>query len=351
MILGDCTTLRLGGAAARFAEPSSEDELVRSVAEADERGEPVFVLGGGSNVVFADAGFDGVVVRAATRGIVTSEPRGVGRGAGDQCGVVHVDVAAGEPWDDLVAWSVREGLSGLDSMSGIPGLVGATPMQNVGAYGQEIKDTLVRARVFDRRSKTTRELSAAECRLSYRHSMLKEDPSRWVVLRFSFALERSARSRPVRYAELARALGVREGEPAELARVRRTVLALRRGKGMVLDARDPDTRSAGSFFVNPTLTASEYAALAARAGAAVPKFESEGKVKVPAAWLIERAGFAKGHRRGGAAISTKHALALTTREGATTEELLALARESRDGVERAFGVRLTPEPVLVGCIF
>jgi len=341
VILAHCTTLKLGGAAARFAEPSREDELVRCVAEADERREPVFVLGGGSNVVFADAGFDGLVVRAATRGIV----------AGERGGTVHVDVAAGEPWDDLVAWSVREGLSGLESMSGIPGLVGATPMQNVGAYGQEVKDTLVRARVFDRRSKTTRELSAAECKLSYRHSMLKEDPARWVVLRVSFALERSARSRPIRYAELARALGVREGEPAELASVRRTVLALRRGKGMVLDASDPDTRSAGSFFVNPTMDAGAYATLAARAGVAVPKFESEGKVKVPAAWLIERAGFAKGHRKGGAAISTKHALALTTREGATTEELLALAREIRDGVERAFGVRLTPEPVLVGCVF
>ncbi len=341
VILADCTTLKLGGAAARFVEPSREDDLVRSVAEADERGEPVFVLGGGSNVVFADAGFDGVVVRAATRGMVT----------GERSGGVHVDVAAGEPWDDLVAWSVREGLSGLESMSGIPGLVGATPMQNVGAYGQEVKDTLVRARVFDRRSKTTRELSAAECRLSYRHSMLKEDPSRWVVLRVSFALERSAVSHPIRYAELARALGVREGERAELARIRRTVVALRRGKGMVLDAGDPDTRSAGSFFVNPTMDVSAYEALVARAGVAVPKFDGEGKVKVPAAWLIERAGFAKCHRKGGAAISTKHALALTTREGATTEELLALARDIRDGVERAFGVRLTPEPVLVGCRF
>ncbi len=334
MELSRCTTLEVGGPARRFISARTESELIDAVRDCDSRGEPVFVLGGGSNVVFADAGFDGTVVHVETRGIVFDED--------------VIDVAAGEPWDDFVALCVRIGRSGVECMSGVPGLVGATPMQNVGAYGQEVKDTLAFVKVWDRQSARVMRLSTAECRLSYRHSMLKET-SRFVVLRVAFAPPRSPKSAPLRYAELARALGVKEGESAELARVRETVIALRRGKGMVLDADDADTRSAGSFFVNPTMDERAYEALAKRAGEKVPRFDSEGAVKVPAAWLIERAGFTKGTARGRAAISTKHALALTNRGGASAEEIVGLARAVRDAVEAKFGVRLAPEPVLVGC--
>jgi UDP-N-acetylmuramate dehydrogenase len=335
MLLSDCTTLELGGPARRFVAATCDADLVAAVSDCDARGEPVFVLGGGSNVVFADEGFDGAVVRVATRGVVFD---------GDV-----VDVAAGEPWDDLVAWSVRAGRAGLEGLSGIPGLVGATPIQNVGAYGQEVKDTLVSVRAWDREEKRIVVLARDACRFSYRHSMLKET-SRFVVLRVAFDLPRSAASAPIRYAELARALGVREGEAAPLARVRETVIALRRGKGMVLDPADPDTRSAGSFFVNPTMDEAAYEALAARAGEKVPRFAADaGLVKVPAAWLIERAGFTKGASHGGAAISSKHALAITNRANATTADVLALARAIRAAVESRFGLPLTPEPVLVGC--
>ena len=331
MDLSRQTTLELGGPARRMISAATDDALIDAIRDCDARGERAFVLGSGSNVVFADEGFDGTVVRVATRGIVID---------GDV-----VDVAAGEPWDDLVAWSVRSGRAGLECLSGIPGLVGATPMQNVGAYGQEVKDTLVRVRAWDRQAGRVVSLSREECRLSYRHSMLKETAWRGVVLRVSFELKRSA-SASVRYAELARALG---GESAPLGAVRAAVLALRRSKGMVLDPFDADTRSAGSFFVNPTMDEAAYAALAARAGD-VPRFPAEGgRVKVPAAWLIERAGFAKGTARGRAAISTKHALALTNRGGATTAELIALAREIRDAVHARFAVTLDPEPILVGC--
>ncbi len=334
MELSRFTTLEVGGPARRFISARTEDALVDAVRDCDSRGERVFVLGGGSNVVFADEGFDGTVVHVETRGIVFDDD--------------VIDVAAGEPWDEFVALCVRGGRSGVECMSGIPGLVGATPMQNVGAYGQEVNDTLARVTVWDRQSARVMRLSAAECRLSYRHSMLKET-SRFVVLRVAFSPPRSDRSAPIRYAELARALGVKEGETAPLARVRETVIALRRGKGMVLDRDDADTRSAGSFFVNPTMDERAYEALAARAGEKVPRFESEGAVKVPAAWLIERAGFAKGTARGRAAISTKHALALTNRGGASAKEIVELARAVRDAVEKKFGVRLAPEPILVGC--
>jgi len=332
--LSSLTTLKVGGAARRLVFARSESTLIALVADCDARAEPVFVLGGGSNVVFADEGFDGTVVCVATRGVVFDD--------------THVDVAAGEPWDDLVAWSVTSGLAGLECMSGIPGLVGATPMQNVGAYGQEVKETLAFVRVWDRQAKCVARLSVGECRLSYRHSMLKET-ARFVVLRVGFALRRSSSSVAIRYAELARALHVAEGEAAPLPLVRQTVNALRRAKGMVLDPHDPDTCSAGSFFINPTMDAAAYEALVKRAGENVPRFASEGAVKVPAAWLIEHAGFKKGQARGAAAISSKHALALTNRGGAKASELLALAREIRDGVESRFGVRLVPEPVLVGC--
>ncbi len=333
MELARCTTLEVGGEARRFVRAGDDRALCEEISACDARGEKVFVLGGGSNVVFGDEGFDGTVVRVETRGIVFDRD--------------VIEIAAGEPWDDFVAFAVRGGRSGVECMSGIPGMVGATPMQNVGAYGQEVKDTLAHVRVWDRQSARVMTLSAAECRMSYRHSMLKET-SRFVVLRVAFTLARSPESAPIRYAELARALGVDVGSRAPLARVRETVIALRRGKGMVLDPNDADTRSAGSFFVNPTMDEKAYEALAVRAGEKVPRFDQEGAVKVPAAWLIERAGFPKGTARGHAAISTKHALAITNRGGASSKEIVSLAREVRDAVDKRFGVKLSPEPILVG---
>src|SRR5215472_12767594 len=295
------TTLGLGGPARRFAEVTTEADLVESVRSADEQGEPLLVLGGGSNLVIADEGFPGTVVRVATQGI----RREVREDS------VRLTVAAGEDWDTVVAQAAGDGLAGLECLSGIPGLAGATPIQNVGAYGQEVAQTLVAVRAYDRARRAVTELSHADCGFGYRTSAFKCSvqagavTGRFVVLEVTLQLPRSELSAPVRYAELARALGIGEGERAPLADVRAAVLALRRGKGMVLDADDPDTRSVGSFFTNPVLDRAQLADLErAVAGSCgpqtrIPQFPAgPGLVKVPAAWLIERAGFGKGYRSG-----------------------------------------------------
>jgi UDP-N-acetylmuramate dehydrogenase len=340
--LSGYTTLRLGGPAARLVEATDDERLRNLVCEATRAAEPLLLLAGGSNVVVADAGFPGTVVRIATRGIARD---------GD---VLHV--AAGEPWDAFVARTVAEGLAGVEALSGIPGSVGATPIQNVGAYGQDVSETIVAVRALHRTTGEIVELGPEDCGFTYRSSAFKRDPGRWVVLRVSFALTPGGQSRPIRYAELARALGVAVGETAPLRAVRDAVLALRRGKGMVIDPADPDSVSAGSFFTNPILTPADFADLEARVaarlgdGARPPAFgEPDGRVKTSAAWLIERAGFARGHGDpAGIAISSKHVLALTNRGAGTTAGLVALAREIAAGVEAAFGVRLHPEPVFVG---
>lgn len=335
--LAAMTTLGLGGPAKRLVEAQTEDELARAVAEADARGEPVFVLGGGSNVVVGDAGWDGLVVRVASRGVRRVAHEGAA-----------FEVEAGEPWDALARQWAEDGLAGVECLAGIPGLAGATPMQNVGAYGQEVEGIVSRVRAWDRRARAFVELDRAACGFGYRASVFRGS-DRHVITRVTFALREGPLSDPIRYAELARALGVREGERAPLRVVRDAVVALRRQKGMLLDRADPETRSAGSFFTNPVVDAAEADAVSARAGAPVPRFPAPGgKVKLPAAWLIERAGFPKGYALGRAHVSRKHALALVS-GGGTTEELLALARAIRRGVERAFGVALEPEPVLVAC--
>ncbi|HEX4813422.1 MAG TPA: UDP-N-acetylmuramate dehydrogenase [Nonomuraea sp.] len=338
--LAPYTTLRLGGPAREFAEATTAEQLVSLVAEADRESVPTLVLGGGSNVVVADEGFDGLVVKVATRGVAVSRD-------GEQ---VIVTVEAGEDWDPLVARAVGEGWSGIECMSGIPGQVGSTPIQNVGAYGQEVAQTVRCVRAYDRRTRQVVDLEARQCGFSYRDSSFKRDPARYVVLAVTYALDVSERSGPVAYEELARRLGVELGGRVPLADARAAVLGLRRGKGMVLDPDDPDTRSAGSFFTNPVLTAAEAAELATRAPGH-PRWQlPDGRLKVPAGWLIEQAGFPKGYARGPVRISTKHTLALTNPVGAaTTADLLALAREVRDGVHEKFGVTLVNEPVLVGC--
>jgi UDP-N-acetylmuramate dehydrogenase len=385
--LAGYTTLGVGGPAARFLEAVRDDQVVAAVRAADAVGEPVLVLGGGSNLVVADEGFPGTVVHVATRGVQVSDDRG---------GAV-VAVAAGEGWDALVRRCVAEGLSGLECLSGIPGLAGATPIQNVGAYGQEVAETIATVRAYDRLRDAVVDLSNADCGFGYRTSAFKRSADagrgaggragaqgggraggpgggradragrgaamnpaaatgRFVVLGVTFRLAAGGLSAPVRYAELAKTLGVGEGERVPPADARAAVLTLRRGKGMVLDPADPDSRSAGSFFTNPVLDPGQLADVERRAEArcgrpvSVPRYPApDGQVKISAAWLIDQAGFGKGYPgTGPARISSKHTLALTNQGGADTASLIGLAREIRDGVRQAFGVDLVNEPVLVG---
>jgi len=367
--LAGYTTLRLGGPAHRLVEAATDEQVVAAVRAADDAAEPLLVLGGGSNLVVADAGFPGTVVRIATEGVRLDGRGGPGAG-GNGRDAVELTVAAGEDWDAVVAGCVSEGLAGLECLSGIPGRTGATPIQNVGAYGQDVAERIVSVRVYDRERGAVTDLAGADCGFGYRTSAFKRSlpaapapggpaavTGRFVVLSARFLLARDRLSAPVRYAELARALGVTEGGRAPLAVVRSAVLDLRRGKGMVLDPDDPDTRSVGSFFLNPVIDHGHLAAVerAARAlagpGARVPRWPAgDGRVKVPAAWLIEQAGFSRGYPAAGtgARISSKHTLALVNPGGATAASLLSLAREIRDGVREAFGVELASEPVLVG---
>ena len=338
-LLSDHTTLRLGGPARTFVNATTERDLVRAVAEADERGEPVLVLGGGSNLVVADAGFDGTVVRIATRGVTADAD------CADDIGCINavsVTVAAGEDWDAFVTRAVGSGWVGVEALSGIPGTVGATPIQNVGAYGQEVGEVVASVRTWDRRERAQRTFAAADCGFGYRSSRFKEEPDRYLVLEVTLLMRQGTLGSPVRYAELATALGVGVGERAPLEAVRAGVLGLRRGKGMVLDPTDHDTWSAGSFFTNPVVGAD----LVPEGAPAYP--QPDGTVKTSAAWLIEHAGFGRGFGSGPVTLSTKHTLALTNRGGATTDDLLTLAREVRDGVRARFGIELVNEPILVG---
>jgi UDP-N-acetylmuramate dehydrogenase len=367
--LSGYTTLRLGGPAARLAEARTADDVIAAVRAADASGDPLLVLGGGSNLVVCDDGFAGMVLRISTADISVGE-------TGER---VLVTIASGANWDDFVEWSVAEKLAGIECLSGIPGLAGATPIQNVGAYGQEVASTITSVTVLDRATGTVAAMAGSECGFGYRTSLFKRtafppaaggsgpgiaaEPGptgRYVVLDVTYSLERDPMSTPVRYAELARKLSVAVGDTAPLADVRAAVLDLRRGKGMVLDPADSDTVSAGSFFTNPVLGPDELARLeqvvsARSPGVRVPTFPAgsdarqPGSVKVPAAWLIEQAGFGKGYPgRGAARISSKHTLALTNFGGATAAELIALARDIAAGVHSSFGIDLSHEPVLVG---
>lgn len=342
------TTMRVGGPAATLVTAETTDEIVAAVREVDASGQDLLVVSGGSNLVVADDGFGGVVVRIANRGITVESQ--------DACSGVFVTVAAGEPWDEFVAHAVAQGWSGVEALSGIPGLTGATPVQNVGAYGQEVAQTIARVRVYDRAKREIRTFAGADCAFTYRHSRFK-GTDRYVVLEVSFQLALGDLSAPVAYADLARQLGVELGERVPLADAREAVLAQRRLRGMVLDAQDHDTWSCGSFFTNPIVTSAEFETLLGRVaervgpdGPVPPRFDgADGTVKTSAAWLIDKAGFGKGYKMPGpAALSTKHTLAITNRGDATAADVAALAREVRDGVHEAFGVTLVNEPVFVG---
>ncbi len=355
--LAELTTMRVGGPPRALVVADDAETVVDAVRAADEAGEPVLVVGGGSNLVVADAGFPGTVVLVTSRGVRVESD--------DLCGGVVVRVAAGEPWDDLVAHAVAESWSGIEALSGIPGSTGATPVQNVGAYGQEVAQTVWQVRVFDRAERRVRTLFNSDCDFSYRHSLLKESmragagtvSPRYIVLEVSFQLRPTSMSQPIAYADLARGLGVEPGQRVPLTEAREAVLEQRRRRGMVLDDHDHDTWSCGSFFTNPILAPDDMVRLRERAadrlgpqGPVPPEFPgTDGTVKTSAAWLIDKAGFAKGHGLPGpAALSTKHTLAVTNRGDASARDIVALAREVRDGVRQAFGVSLVNEPVLVG---
>jgi len=334
--LAGLTTLRLGGPAGHYFEADSEQTLIAAIRDAEGHGEDLLILGGGSNLVVADEGYPGTVVKVGLRGLTVADGL--------------LSVAAGEVWDEVVARSVDEGLAGIECLSGIPGLAGATPIQNVGAYGQDVSQTVVMVDAYDRASGGMTVLDRSDCRFSYRHSAFKGDP-RYVVTGVHFQLEDlGGLSTPVRFRDVAEALGIEIGARAPLAEVREAVMAQRRRRGMLLDEADHDTWSAGSFFTNPVLTADQHAEFERRCGAERPTAfaEPDGRVKISAAWLIEHAGFGKGYGSGPVSLSTKHALALTNRGGATASDLLKLAAEVRDGVAARFGVTLVPEPVFAG---
>jgi UDP-N-acetylmuramate dehydrogenase len=332
--LAPLTTLRIGPVARRLITCTSTEQIVEVLRASDD----VLVLAGGSNVVLADDLADLTVVLLANSEITVED------------NVVRAE--AGAVWDDVVVTSLAHGLGGLECLSGIPGSAGATPVQNVGAYGSEVADTIRRVRLLDRRTGEDRWVAPDALQFGYRTSILKHSQAA-IVLEVEFALDADGRSAPMRYGELAAALDAEPGSRTDPARVREAVLSLRTGKGMVLDEADHDTWSVGSFFTNPVLSADEFDKLKARGDGPVPNYPAPDGVKLAAGWLVERAGFGKGYPGDGATarLSTKHALALTNRGGATTADVISLARTVRDGVRTTFGIDLTPEPILIGCAF
>jgi UDP-N-acetylmuramate dehydrogenase len=334
--LRDYTSLHLGGPAKRFIHAKSEEELLVAVQAADEAKEPLLIIGGGSNVLIGDEGFDGTVIRVETKGNSFSV---------DACSGGMITVAAGENWDEFVAWSVANNFVGLETLSGIPGTVGACPIQNIGAYGHEVSEVIARVRTWDRAKGELKTLSNSECGFEYRSSVFKRERDRYVILDVTFQLKSGELSLPIKYEELARALAVKLEDRVLLEQARAAVLSLRALKGMLLDAKDHDTWSAGSFFVNPIVSAEVAATLPEDA----PRWpQSDGRVKTSAAWLMERAGVKRGDCHEGAGVSKKHVLALVNNGNAKASDLIELARSSRDAVIEKFGITLEPEVQFVG---
>jgi len=345
--LAPLSTLGVGGQARFFLDASAEEQIAAALDWAQKHGVFVTILGGGSNVLINDRGVEGLVIRVRVRGIEE-------RGFTDNAGRVLCEIGAGEELDRVIVQAIESGYGGLECLSGIPGYVGATPIQNVGAYGQEIADTVITVRVLDRATRRVEVFDNAACRFTYRNSMFKsEQRHRYVILAVTLALTPNGSPR-VHYPEIVRELSLRGGDPGSLADVRAVVLAVRRSKSMVIDSADPNRRSVGSFFVNPTVAAEQADDVEARARAAafeaqpMPRFPVGERVKLSAAWLIERAGFPKGTIDGAVGISTRHALAVVNRGGATAAEILSFARRIREAVLERFGVVLVAEPVLIG---
>ena len=336
--LAPLTTFGIGGPARYFVDAPSENVVLSTIQFAKDQNLPVFVLGGGSNLLVADHGFPGLVMKIGLTGIdwETHRDKAV------------VRAGAGEEWDRLVGLCVDRDLAGVECLSGIPGSVGGTPVQNVGAYGQEVSEVLVSVRAYDRQTDSIVELSREDCRFTYRSSLFNTiAKDRYIVLRVTYSLTRHG-DPAIRYPDVQREFESRVGNPL-LGEVRAAVRRIRARKAMLLVEGDPDCRSAGSFFKNPIVTEQQFAELQVVAGAAVPRYPAgPGRVKTAAAWLIEHAGFSKGYSLGPAALSSKHTLALVNKGGATAEDILRLAREIRGRVETKFGFRLVPEPVFLG---
>jgi UDP-N-acetylmuramate dehydrogenase len=333
--LSSFTTLRVGGPARKIVHAHSEAELIEFVKAADSAKEPILILGGGSNLLISDAGFAGTVIRVESKGNALDY---------DACSGGMIEVSAGEDWDKFVEISIEKGFADLESLSGIPGTVGGAPIQNIGAYGHEVSETIARVKTYDRSKGEVKTFTNTECKFSYRNSIFKEQPGKYVILTVTFQLRKGAQSLPIAYAELAKQLSVNIGDQVEVTKVRQAVLKLRASKGMLINLEN-EINSAGSFFVNPILSKSAADKLPADA----PRWpQNDGKVKTSAAWLMEHSGVVKGEKLAGAQISNKHVLALTNSGDATAEDIIELAKRARKKVYEKFGIKLEAEVQLVG---
>jgi UDP-N-acetylmuramate dehydrogenase len=332
--LRDFTSLRVGGPAKKFVEAHNEEEIIAALKAAGDS--PVLILGGGTNVLVSDAGFEGTVIRITNNSLVAEV---------DACSGATLTIGAGENWDDFVALTIERGFAGLETLSGIPGTIGAAPIQNIGAYGHEVAEFITRVRTYDRKAKTVKTFTNGECEFEYRSSIFKRNPGQFIILDVQFQIRIGDSSDPITYLELAKKLNVQMGDKAPVQTVRQAVLELRASKGMLLDPNDSDSWSAGSFFTNPVISQQAADALPD----AAPKWPLiDGRVKISAAWLIENAGMHKGDEVGGARISTKHVLALTNAGDATATDLIELAKSAQTKVYEKFAIKLEPEVNLVG---
>ena len=332
--LSKYTSLRVGGPATRIVQVSTEAQIIAAIEEAGDT--PILIMGGGTNVLIADKGFEGTVIRISNNSVQAEV---------DACSGATLTIGAGEDWDVFVQTTITSGFAGLETLSGIPGTVGASPIQNIGAYGHEVSEFITRVRTYDRQEKAVKTFTNSECQFSYRNSLFKSHPGRYVVLDVQFQIRRGEFSDPITYLELAKKLGVQPGDKAPVVATREAVLALRASKGMLLSTEDHDSWSAGSFFTNPIISQQAADALPN----AAPKWPlNDGRVKISAAWLIENAGMHKGDEVGGARISTKHVLALTNSGDATAADIAELAKRARDHVKEIFGITLEAEVNLIG---
>jgi len=332
--LSKYTSLRVGGPAQKIVQVATEAQIIAAIEEAGDS--PILIMGGGTNVLIADSGFAGTVIRISNNSIQSEV---------DACSGATLTIGAGEDWDAFVITTIQSGFAGLETLSGIPGTVGAAPIQNIGAYGHEVSEFVTRVRTYDRQQKEIKTFINSECQFSYRNSLFKSHPGRYVVLDVQFQIRRGEMSDPITYLELAKKLGVDPENKTTVIDTRNAVMALRGSKGMLLNSEDHDSWSAGSFFTNPIISQQAADALPN----AAPKWPlNDGRVKISAAWLIENSGMHKGDEVGGARISTKHVLALTNSGTATASDIAQLARQARDHVQQAFGITLAAEVNLVG---
>ncbi|KGA13491.1 hypothetical protein GM50_22195 [freshwater metagenome] len=332
--LRDFTSLRVGGPAKKFVEAHNEEEIITALIAAGDS--PVLILGGGTNVLISDAGFEGTVIHITNNSLVAEV---------DACSGATLTIGAGENWDDFVALTIERGFAGLETLSGIPGTIGAAPIQNIGAYGHEVAEFITRVRTYDRKAKAVKTFTNSECEFEYRSSLFKRNPGQFIILDVQFQIRIGDSSDPITYLELAKKLDLQMGDRAPVQTVRQAVLELRASKGMLLDPNDSDSWSAGSFFTNPVISQQAADALPD----AAPKWPLiDGRVKISAAWLIENAGIHKGDEVGGARISTKHVLALTNAGDATATDLIELAKNAQAKVYEKFAIKLEPEVNLVG---